>query len=118
MQLRPATAAGGLTLPDLRLHHMGFVVSDIEKSTAAFGVSLNLHWDGRIFDDPHQRVRVAFLTTRPGDPQIELVQPAGGNSPVMQFLRERGGGLHHACYEVARPARPIGELPVARSADC
>ena len=34
------------------------------------------------------------------DPQIELVEPAGEDSPVLRFL-EQGGGLHHVCYEVA-----------------
>ena len=32
--------------------------------------------------------------------QIELVEPASDDSPVTKFLRERGGGLHHLCYEV------------------
>jgi methylmalonyl-CoA epimerase len=79
---------------------MGFVVSDIETAIPAFVSSLGAQWEQRIFDDPYQRVRVTFLTTRPGDPQIELVQPLGDNSPVMRFLRQRSGGLHHACYEV------------------
>jgi len=30
---------------------------------------------------------------------IELVEPAGAESPVQNFLK-RGGGLHHLCYEV------------------
>ena len=33
------------------------------------------------------------------DPLIELVEPAGPDSPVSRFLRGRGG-LHHLCYEV------------------
>ena len=35
----------------------------------------------------------------PGDPSIELVEPADQKGPVHRFL-ERGGGLHHVCYEV------------------
>ncbi len=31
---------------------------------------------------------------------MELVEPAGEQSPVRAFL-ENGGGLHHICYEVA-----------------
>ncbi len=65
-----------------------------------FAASLGATWSGRIYDDPHQRVRVAFLSTRPGDAQIELVQPASDDSPVLRFLREKGGGFHHVCYEV------------------
>ncbi len=85
----------------LRLHHMGFVVANIETSMPGFVRSLEAQWDGQIFDDPLQKVRVAFLSTRPEDAQIELVEPAGDDSPVLRFLQEKGGGLHHACYEVA-----------------
>jgi methylmalonyl-CoA/ethylmalonyl-CoA epimerase len=31
---------------------------------------------------------------------LELVEPAGEDSPVLGFLK-RGGGLHHLCYEVS-----------------
>lgn len=85
----------------LRLHHMGFVVADIASAMPAFVRSMAAEWNGRIFEDPLQKAKVAFLTTRPGDAQIELVQPVGDDSPVRRFLQERGGGMHHLCYEVA-----------------
>jgi methylmalonyl-CoA/ethylmalonyl-CoA epimerase len=85
----------------LRLHHMGFVVADIATAMPAFVRSMAAEWDGQIFEDPLQKAKVAFLTTRQGDAQVELVQPAGENSPVRRFLQERGGGMHHLCYEVA-----------------
>ena len=84
----------------LAIHHLGFVVADIESGMPGFVRSLGAEWDGRIFEDPYQKVKVAFLRTRPGDAQIELVQPITENSPVTRFLREKGGGLHHVCYEV------------------
>ena len=83
----------------LRLHHMGFVVADIAKAMPAFVTSMAAEWDGQIFEDPLQKVKVAFMTTRQGDAQIELVQPAGEGSPVSRFLQQ-GGGMHHLCYEV------------------
>jgi methylmalonyl-CoA/ethylmalonyl-CoA epimerase len=94
----------------VKLHHMGYVVRDIEPAMQGFVRSLDGHWDHRIFDDPNQKVRVAFLTTRPEDAQIELVQPAGEDSPVYRFLQEKGGGLHHACYEVADLEAQIKEM--------
>jgi methylmalonyl-CoA/ethylmalonyl-CoA epimerase len=94
----------------VRLHHMGYVVRDIEPAMRGFVHSLQATWDSRIFDDPHQKVRVAFLTTRPEDAQIELVQPAGEDSPVYRFLQEKGGGLHHACYEVRNLEAQIEEM--------
>lgn len=84
---------------DLTLHHVGFVVDAIEPAMEGFLRSLNASWDQRIFEDPLQKVRVAFLSTRPGEPQVELVQPHGAGSPVSKFLLEKGGGLHHFCYE-------------------
>jgi methylmalonyl-CoA/ethylmalonyl-CoA epimerase len=85
----------------MRLHHLGYVLSDISAALPGFQRSLSASWDGQIFFDPHQRVRVTFLSTRAGDAQIELIEPAGGHSPVLRFLSERGGGLHHVCYEIA-----------------
>ena len=84
-----------------RLHHMGFVIADIATAMPAFVHSMAAEWDGKIFEDPLQKAKVAFLTTRAGDAQIELVQPLGETSPVQRFLQERGGGMHHLCYEVA-----------------
>jgi methylmalonyl-CoA/ethylmalonyl-CoA epimerase len=84
----------------LFLHHVGFVVAELRMGTEAFVASLGATWDGMIYQDPLQKVRVAFLTTRAGDAQIELVAPDGPDSPVRRFLEENGGGLHHLCYEV------------------
>jgi methylmalonyl-CoA/ethylmalonyl-CoA epimerase len=82
------------------LHHLGFVVADIAAGVEGFVRSLAAAWDGRVYEDPLQRVKVAFLAIRPGDPLIELVEPAAEDSPVRHFLTARGGGLHHVCYEV------------------
>jgi len=84
----------------LRLHHVGYVVSSIEKCMPGFVRSMAAEWDGRYFDDPIQKARVAFMTTRAGDAQIELVEPLGQDSPVQRFLQRTGGALHHLCYEV------------------
>ncbi len=83
----------------LRLHHVGFVVADIGASAQGFMKSLGMSWNGAIYEDPTQKVKVTFLATGPSCAQIELVQPAAEDSPVKKFL-QRGGGQHHLCYEV------------------
>ncbi len=83
----------------ITLHHAGYVVAAIAPAIQGFADSLGATWDGQIFADPNQRVKVAFLQTREGDPQIELVEPNGPDAPVHAFLA-KGGGLHHLCYEV------------------
>ena len=88
-------------LGEKSLHHIGFVIDSINESVQDFVESLSGTWDGLVTFDPNQKVRVAFL--RPGtqqNPLIELVEPAGDDSPVKAFLK-RGGGLHHLCFEVA-----------------
>lgn len=103
---------------DRRLHHIGFVLESISDAVPDFTQPLSCKWDGVITHDPLQKVRVAFLTPeRTGEPLLELVEPAGDDSPVQAFLK-RGSGLHHLCYEVGnldlelRRARESGGLTV------
>jgi methylmalonyl-CoA/ethylmalonyl-CoA epimerase len=85
---------------ELKLHHIGFVVPSIQECAESFAMSLGAKWDGNIVFDPLQRVRVTFFQGHnPTDPLMELVEPDGPESPVSRFV-ERGGGLHHVCYEV------------------
>ena len=46
---------------------------------------------------------------------IELVEPAGEDSPVFRFLSERGGGLHHLCYTVGNLDDEIARMKRAGS---
>lgn len=83
-----------------KMHHIGYVVASIQESGRSFELSLGAAWDGNIILDPIQKVRVTFLQGHCStDPLVELVEPGGADSPVTRFL-ERGGGLHHLCYEV------------------
>ncbi len=85
---------------DPRLHHVGFVVANIEASVPGMSRAVLAHWNNEIFTDPLQRVRVTFLKGGHQSPLLELVEPLGQDSPVFRFLGE-GGGLHHLCYEVS-----------------
>ena len=82
-----------------RFHHVGFVVNNIAEMAVGFTRSVNGAWNGAVFEDPIQKVKVTFLSTPGSTVQIELVEPVGPDSPVRAFL-EKGGGLHHLCYEV------------------
>jgi methylmalonyl-CoA/ethylmalonyl-CoA epimerase len=80
---------------------------------------MSARWDGRIIHDPLQRARVAFFKpVEARNPLLELVEPAGPQSPVSNFLK-KGGGLHHVCYEVdemepaLRKALEVGFIEVA-----
>lgn len=99
----------------LRLHHIGYVVSDIERAAVGFVSSVGAVWDGKIVADPLQGARVSFLTTNPEEAQIELVEPDSPGAPTARFLREKGGGLHHLCYEVEDLDLTLQEMRTAGS---
>ncbi len=83
-----------------RLHHTGFVVASIAAAMESFCRAVGGSGWSETWHDSSQRVRVAFIyPSYAGDPSIELVEPADPGSPVQKFL-ERGGGMHHLCYEV------------------
>jgi len=94
----------------LRLHHIGFVVASIESSAPGFARSLGVDWDEVVFTDPGQKVKVTFIKAVLGDALIELVEPNAEDAPVNSFLREKGQGLHHLCYEVNKLEEAMAEL--------
>lgn len=88
------------SLSGLKLHHIGCVVDSIEQKIEQYKLILGSVSSSQIYEDPIQRSRVAFLDMpAAGGVQFELVQPATPDSPVARFL-QKGGGLHHLCYEV------------------
>jgi methylmalonyl-CoA/ethylmalonyl-CoA epimerase len=98
-----------------RFHHVGYVVKNIEVEVSGFVRALGAVWDENVIHDPLQGAKVTFLRTPgPGDAQVELVEPTGDDSPVRKFL-QKGGGLHHLCYEVMDLAE---HLKFVRAAGC
>jgi methylmalonyl-CoA/ethylmalonyl-CoA epimerase len=61
--------------------------------------------------DPIQKVAASFITAgNKQDIYIELIEPLGDNSPITNFLKERGAGLHHLCFEVDNIEKVGNEL--------
>ena len=84
--------------PDIDLHHVGYVVADMERSIRAFtreGATVLIEPT----EDPIQKV-ICALVGIDGEVPIELVAPIDPeDSPVTSRLR-RGGGMDHLCYSV------------------
>lgn len=85
-------------MENLKLHHVGIVVPNIQESLG----ELTKYFKFETIDLPtligSQRVNVCFLKI--GQMHLELIEPAGQNSPVSNFLSKEGGGFHHLCFEV------------------
>jgi len=97
----PNDSSSGDRLPaggPFRLHHVGIVVRRLEEGRTVYR-RLGFDVDTPVFEDPIQRVLVQFILPA-ADVLVELIEPAGADSPVSRFLEKSGPGLHHLCYEV------------------
>lgn len=95
-------------MPEPSLHHVGYVVSSIDESLERWKASLAAA-ASQAFDDPIQKAKVLFLEFAGGGTSVELVEPLTADSPVAKFL-EKGGGLHHLCFEVDDIHSQIAEM--------
>jgi methylmalonyl-CoA/ethylmalonyl-CoA epimerase len=94
---------------------IGVVVADVDQSTEAltriFGIGpfRTLDWPPpdradmaaqRLYYGQHAdfTARMAFADL--GSIEIELIQPVSGDSIWADFLRDRGGGIHHIRFNV------------------
>ena len=80
-----------------RIHHVAIVVEDIDEAVGFWAEALGLPV-GRIEDIPDQQSTVAFLPADGGE--IELVKPTSEEGGISRFLKKRGPGIHHICFEV------------------
>ena len=77
----------------MRLHHVGYVVRDIDAYARGFP---GLEFEKAV-DDPLQRARLALYSA--GSAYIELIQPEGPDAFTWAHLERAGEGMHHVCYE-------------------
>lgn len=84
----------------MKLHHIAVVVKDIPASIENYRRLLGMEVLASPGIDPIQKVNAVFLDLGWGEGMtLELLQPTDPESPIMNAL-ERGGGLHHLCFEV------------------
>lgn len=80
-----------------KLNHVAIAVKDVDGSLGFWRDAMGLAVD-HIEDVPSQKAVVAFIPV--GDSEVELVKPTSEDTGVAKFLAERGGGMHHLCFEV------------------
>jgi methylmalonyl-CoA/ethylmalonyl-CoA epimerase len=81
----------------IRIDHVAIVVGEIDAALQFWRDALGLEVT-HVEDVPDQESVVAFLPT--GEAEVELVKPTSEASGVSRFLRKRGPGLHHICFQV------------------
>jgi methylmalonyl-CoA epimerase len=84
-------------LPSPKIHHVGIAVESIDEALSLYEDALGVMPTLRT-EVPGEGVSVAMLTL--SDSRIELLEAAGANSPITEFLARRGPGLHHIAVRV------------------
>ncbi len=79
------------------INHIAIAVGDVDQALVFWRDALGLKVD-HIEDVPSQKSKVVFLPV--GDSEVELVNPTSSDTALAKFIDERGGGLHHLCFEV------------------
>ena len=81
-----------------RLNHVAIAVPRLAEAAQryrALGAEVSAP-----LEQPEHGVTVVFVTL--ANTKIELLEPLGEGSPIAGFVeRNRLGGIHHVCYEVA-----------------
>ena len=81
----------------MKLHHIGIVVENIQKSLGELTKYLDFESTSVPSLVGSQKVNICFLKTN--NVFLELIEPAEENSPISNFIK-KGGGFHHLCFEV------------------
>jgi methylmalonyl-CoA/ethylmalonyl-CoA epimerase len=79
------------------LDHVAILVADLDAAVRLYRDVYGLEL-AEIEEVPTDKVRVAIFGHGAG--RIELVSPAGPDSPMAKTIEKRGEGLHHICLEV------------------
>jgi methylmalonyl-CoA/ethylmalonyl-CoA epimerase len=80
-----------------KINHIAIAVNNVEEAAKFYQTVLGLNLSG-VEVVTAQKTKVGFF--RIGESNIELVQPAESDSPLVKFLETKGQGIHHICFEV------------------
>jgi methylmalonyl-CoA/ethylmalonyl-CoA epimerase len=83
----------------LGIDHVGIAVLEASAAARTFA-TLTGGAPTQVDEVPGQAVRVCFVPAAATGARLELLEPAGVESPVARFLDRRGEGVHHVCFAV------------------
>ena len=80
-----------------RLNHVAIAVGDLAAAAGIYRDLLGAKVSAPQTLTEHG-VRVVFVEL--DNTKIELITPLSDDSPIASFIKKRGNGIHHLCYEV------------------
>lgn len=97
-------------LDGLEFHHFGLAVGAPDEAFRYLG-ALGYREGNAVFD-PLQRVNLA-MRHHPVMPDVEVIWPGEGPSPVDKMIRQSGTMIYHLCYSCPEPQDVLAALEAA-----
>ena len=83
--------------PDYRLDHVCLAVRKIAPARELLARVLGYRPRTEPVQNTRQQVNVQFMS-KPGSIDIKLIEPSSLASPLVDFIKKSGGGLHHLAF--------------------
>ena len=95
--------------PDYRLDHVCLAVRKIAPARQLLERVLGYRPRTEPVENTRQQVNVQFMS-KAGSIDIKLIEPSTPTSPLIDFIKKSGGGLHHLAFHTHSVEAPAGDL--------
>lgn len=92
-----------------KLDHVCLAVRKLAPAAAMLERTLGYKPRTAPVANTRQKVNVQFMS-RPGSIDIKLIEPAALDSPLVDFIKKGGGGLHHLAFRTESVEAATEEL--------
>lgn len=91
----------------LGIEHIGIAINNLDTDAPFWKHILNIpHRSTEVVED--QGVTTDIYDT--GQGKVELLEATGSDTPIGKYLKNKGTGVHHVCFEVDDISKAIKEL--------
>lgn len=101
-----------MTRPTYTLDHVCLAVRKIEPARAMLERTFGYVPRTDPVVNTRQQVIVQFMG-KPGSIDIKLIEPSSVTSPLVEFIKRSGGGLHHLAFRTESVERGVADLEEA-----
>ena len=91
----------------MKLHHIGYLVKDMDKAIGEFAL-LGYSIVSESVYDKYRKIYICFMENN--GTVVELIQSGGEDSTVAGLYKKYGNSPYHICYEVDDLENAISEL--------
>lgn len=95
--------------PSYQLDHVCLAVRKIAPARAVLERTLGYRPRTEPVLNTRQQVVVQFMH-KEGSLDIKLIEPAGIDSPLVEFIKRSGGGLHHLAFKTEAVTDGVADL--------